>query len=212
MGAHLLQLKGTKWRILRSKLTPAFTPSKMKMMFSLMTECAEQLQQYLDKTARNGDILDVKDIMARFTTDVTGSCAFGLNCNSFKDSNSEFRKMGKRVIERSVGGNLRRRLRHFPPFLLKLLKLFHVTVHPQEIINFFMGAVKDVIDYREKNNVVHNDFMQLLIQLKNNDKIEDDKDIKSKHVQDETAGKETEENIGECITSGIYGVQCDSFN
>jgi len=212
LGAHLLQLKGTKWRILRSKLTPTFTSGKMKMMFSLITECAEQLKQYSDKPARNGDILEMKDIMARFTTDVIGSCAFGLNCNSFKDSNSEFRKMGKRVIERSVGGNLRRRLRHFPPFLLKLLKLFHVTVHPQEIINFFMGAVKDVIDYREKNNVVRNDFMQLLIQLKNNGKIEDDGDSKSEHVQDETAGKETEENIGECITSGIFGVQCDSFN
>jgi cytochrome P450 family 6 len=181
----------------------------MKMMFSLITECAEQLKQYLDKPARNGDILEMKDIMARFTTDVIGSCAFGLNCNSFKDSNSEFRKMGKRVIERSFGGNLRRRLRQFPPFLLKL---FHVTVHPQEIINFFMGAVKDVIDYREKNSVVRNDFMQLLIQLKNNGKIEDDGDSKSEHVQDETAGKEMEDNIGECITSGIFGVQCNSFN
>ena len=178
-------------------------------MFSLMTECAEQLQQYLDKTARNGDILDVKDIMARFTTDVVGSCAFGLNSNSIRDSNSEFCKMQKHLFEQSVGENLRRMLSLFPPFLLKP---FHFRVHPQERINFFMGVVKYVIDYREKNNVVHNDFMQLLIQLKNNDKLEDDKDIKSKHVQDETAGKETEENIGECITSGIYGVQCDSFN
>jgi len=54
-----------------------------------------------------------------------------------------------------------------------------------------MGLVNDVIDYREKNNVAHNDFMQLLIQLKNKGKIEDDGDIKSEHVQDETAGKET---------------------
>jgi len=54
--------------------------------------------------------------------------------------------------------------------------------------------------------------MQLLIQLKNNGKIEDDGDSKSEHVQDETAGKEMEDNIGECITSGIFGVQCDSYN
>jgi len=173
------------------------------MMFSLMTECAEQLQQYLDIPARNGDILEMKEVMARFTTDVIGSCAFGLNCNSFTDPNSEFRKMGKRVFESSIGSNLRRRMRTFPPFLLKLLTLFHVRVHPQELINFFMGAVKDVIGYRERNNVVRNDFMQLLIQLKNKGKIEDDEDIKSDHVQNETACKEMEENAGECITYAI---------
>jgi cytochrome P450 family 6 len=142
----------------------------------------------------------MKEVMARFTTDIIGSCAFGLNCNSFKDSNSEFRKMGKRLFEPSVGSNLRRRLRTFPPFLLKLL---NVRVHPEDMINFFMRAVKDVIDYREKNSVVRNDFMQLLIKLKNKGKIEDDEDMKSEHVQDETAGKKKEENIGECVTCAI---------
>ena len=165
-----------------------------------MTECAEQLQQYLDKTARNGDILDMKEIMASFTTDIIVSCAFGLNSNTIRDSNSEFCKMRKRLFEQSVGENLRRMLSQFPPFLLKL---FHIRVHPQETINFFIGVVKYVIDYREKNSVVRNDFMQLLIQLKNKNKIEDDGDINSEHVQDETAGKDMEENIGECITSAI---------
>jgi hypothetical protein len=42
--------------------------------------------------------------------------------------------------------------------------------------------------------------MQLLIQLKNKGRIEDDGDIKSEHVQDERACKEMEENIGECVT------------
>jgi cytochrome P450 family 6 len=171
------------------------------MMFNLITECAEQLQQYLDKPARNGDILEMKDIMARFTTDIIGSCAFGLNSNTLRNSNSEFRKMGKRVFELSVAINLRKLLRTFSSFLPKL---FHVTLLTDEMSKFFMGIVKDVIDYREKNNVVRNDFMQLLIQLKNKGKIEDDGDIKSEHVQDKTAGKETGVNVGECITYTIF--------
>jgi cytochrome P450 family 6 len=176
----------------------------MKMMFNLMTECAEQLQQYLDKPARNGDILEMKDVMAHFTNDVTGSCFFGINCNSFTDSNSEFCKMAKLMFEPSLKSNLRTMLRTFPSFLLKLLKLFHVRVLPEEIINFCTGAVNDVIEYREKNNVVRNDFMQLLIQLKNKGKIEDDGDIESEHVQDGKAGRDMEENIGECITYVMY--------
>jgi cytochrome P450 family 6 len=201
LGAGLLHLNGTKWRILRSKLTPTFTSGKMKMMFNLMTECAEHLQQYLDKPARNGDILEMKEVMGKFTTDVIGSCAFGLNCNSFTHSNSEFLKMSKRLFEGYFGLNFQRMLRIFSLFLLKL---FHVRLHTDEVGDFFMGAVKDVVDYREKNNVVRNDFMQLLIELKNKGKIEDDGDIKSEHVQDETVGKYMEENIGECITYIIY--------
>ena len=170
------------------------------MMFSLIAECAEQLQQYVDKPARNGDILDMKEIMARFATDVIGSCAFGINCNSIRNPNSEFHKMGKRLTHVSVGLYLQKMLKTFS---ILLLKPFHIRLHPDEVSNFFMGVVKDVIVYREKNNVVRNDFMQLLIQLKNKGKIEDDGDIKSEHVQDETACKEMEENVGECITYAI---------
>ena len=198
--AHLLNLTGTKWKILRSKLTPTFTSGKIKMMFNLMAECAEELQQHLDEPARNGDILEMKEVMAKFTTNVIGSCAFGLNCNSITDPNSEFRKMGKRLFEPTFGSYLRRMLRSLSPFLINL---FHISLHPQELINFFMKVVKDVIDYREKNSVVRNDFMQLLIQLKNKGKIQDDEDIKSEYVQDETACKEMEENIGEGIAYAI---------
>ena len=165
-----------------------------------MAECAEELQQHLDEPARNGDILEMKEVMAKFTTNVIGSCAFGLNCNSITDPNSEFRKMGKRLFEPTFGSYLRRMLRSLSPFLINL---FHISLHPQELINFFMKVVKDVIDYREKNSVVRNDFMQLLIQLKNKGKIQDDEDIKSEYVQDETACKEMEENIGEGIAYAI---------
>jgi cytochrome P450 family 6 len=165
-----------------------------------MTKCAEQLQQYLDKPARNGDILEMKDILARFTTDIIGSCALGLNCNSIRNPNSEFYEMGKLLMEQTVGIYLQKILRPFSTFLQKL---FHCRLHSDKINDFFMEAVKTVISYREKNNVVCNDLMQLLIQLKNKGKIEDDGDIKSEHVQDETASKEMEENIGEFIRTVI---------
>jgi len=200
LGVHLLVLKGTKWRIIRSKLTPTFTSGKMKMMFSLMTECAQQLQQYLDKPARNGDILEMKELMARFTTDVISSCAFGLNCNSIRNPNSEFHKMGKSITDKSVGIYLQRMLKRHLSFPLKL---FHVRLHSDKVSNFFKGVVNDAIHYREKKNVVRNDFLQLLIQMKNKGKIEDDGDIKSENVQNETAGKGMEENVGEFITHAI---------
>lgn len=59
-------------------------------------------------------------------------------------------------------------------FLLRVHKIiFQLKSIPPNVTKFFLGAVKDTIEYREKNNVQRNDFMQLLIELKNKGKIED---------------------------------------
>jgi len=44
---------------------------------------------------------------------------------------------------------------------------------PKDVSKFFLGAVKEVIDLREEKNIKRNDFMQLLIQLKNKGKLDD---------------------------------------
>lgn len=44
---------------------------------------------------------------------------------------------------------------------------------PKDVSKFFLGAIKETMDYREKNNVKRNDVMQLLIQLKNKGVIDD---------------------------------------
>jgi len=51
-----------------------------------------------------------------------------------------------------------------------------MRVVPKDISEFFLGAVKEIIDLREEKNIKRNDFMQLLIQLKNNGKLDDTHD------------------------------------
>ncbi|XP_069676418.1 probable cytochrome P450 6a14 [Periplaneta americana] len=169
LSAHLLNLRGSQWRGLRAKLTPTFTSGKMKMMSNLMNECAEDLKTYLEGPASRNEVLEVKEIMAKFTTDIIGSCAFGLKCNSMKDPDSAFRSMGRMVVEPSINNVLRR-------LLALLVPKLGIRVLPWEVTQFFMSAVKETIMYREQHKVVRNDFMQLLIQLKNQGKVHDDDD------------------------------------
>lgn len=88
LSAHLFAIEGNKWRTLRSKLTATFTSGKMKYMYPTIIATANEFKRTLDDMLLEKESLDVemKDLLARFTTDVIGECAFGIECNRYKVS------------------------------------------------------------------------------------------------------------------------------
>lgn len=164
LSAHLFSIGGQKWRNLRSKLTPTFTSGKMKYMFPTIVKVSEEFRNSIQKLVKQSEDQDLKDVVSRFTTDVIGTCAFGIDCNSLENPDSEFRKMGQRFFDT-------------PPSILKrffvtnahsLGKWLRIKIIDEQVSTFFLGIVKETVEYREKNNVHRNDFMDLLLQLKNN--------------------------------------------
>ena len=69
------------------------------MMFPLVKQCAENIKPALMEYIANTDGFEIKDLAARYTTDVIGSCAFGIDIGSLKNPQSEFRVMGKKILE-----------------------------------------------------------------------------------------------------------------
>jgi cytochrome P450 family 6 len=67
-----------------------------------------------------GSPVEVKETMARFTTDVIASCAFGINSNSLKDPDSEFRSYLRNVTDFSVKKGLAMLTAFFAPYLVSL--------------------------------------------------------------------------------------------
>jgi hypothetical protein len=55
-GNSLPILKGQFWRHLRTKLTPVFTLSKIKMMFYLVDTCGKELADCLGKATADGKL------------------------------------------------------------------------------------------------------------------------------------------------------------
>ncbi|RZB38957.1 p450 domain containing protein [Asbolus verrucosus] len=170
ISAHLFAIGGTKWRNLRMKLTPTFTSGKMKMMFQTLLNCETNLQEKIEEQYKRGLPIDIKDVLGCFTTDIIGSCAFGLECNTFKEENSPFRVYGKKVFSPGTYRRLSRAVSmNFPNFG----KAVGIRHFPKDISDFFTKVVTDTVEYREKNNVTRKDFMQLLIELKNNNLVKE---------------------------------------
>ncbi|XP_055542010.1 probable cytochrome P450 6a17 [Wyeomyia smithii] len=168
--AHLVSMEGVKWKNLRAKLTPTFTTGKMKMMYPTVAAVAEEFRKCMLVEAESGGEVEMKEFLARFTTDVIGTCAFGLECNSLKDPEAKFRQMGRKALALTPMGFLRRIL----SFTFRdLAKALNVRISDPDVADFFMNAVRETIEYREKNNVRRNDFMDLLIKLKNDQPIDD---------------------------------------
>lgn len=65
---------------------------------------------------------------------------------------------------------------------------FQLKFVPKKLNDFFFNCVKSTIDYREENNVQRNDFMQLLIELKNKGKIEDPDEPTTSIAEEEIPG------------------------
>lgn len=162
---NLFNTPGKKWRDLRIKLSPTFTSGKLKGMFSIITDCSNVLDKYLVNNVENGiDVFEFRDLFARFNTNIISSVAFGIDNDCINDPENIFRKMGIKVFELSWKQKLLVSSALFIPALRKIMKL---KFTPDDVEEFFYGIVNQTINYREKNNFERNDFMQLLIQLKN---------------------------------------------
>jgi cytochrome P450 family 6 len=171
LSGHLFLLQGIKWRNLRIRLTPTFTSGKMKMMFQRLVDCGKELQSCLEQAGEKGDVIEIKDVLARFSTDIISSCAFGIECNCQKNENAEFRQWGRKIFEPSFKRIILGLLSGIAPVILDTLKL---STLDSDISKYFRKMVQETVDYREKNNVKRNDFLQLLIQLKNKGVLDDE--------------------------------------
>lgn len=178
LSGHLFAIEGERWKVLRNKLTQTFTTGQIKIMFQTLADTSIKLEETMEKYSITGEPMDSKEIMARFTTDVIASCAFGIKCNTLEEPNSEFRRYGIKTFEPTLISVIKDFL--FMIFPFEFLKLLRIKPNKSDVINFFMNVVKDTVRYRETNDVYRKDFMHLLLQLKNRGKLVGDGKILGK--------------------------------
>lgn len=68
-GNILFLMKGEKWRQIRVTLSPTFTGSKMRQMFKLVAECADDVVKHVLLKSEMGATInmEMKDFFSRYT-------------------------------------------------------------------------------------------------------------------------------------------------
>ncbi|KAH8254077.1 hypothetical protein KR032_008329, partial [Drosophila birchii] len=164
ISAHLFNLDGPQWRLLRNKLSSTFTSGKMKFMYPTVVSVADEFMAVMHEKVKKSSVLEIRELVARFTVDVIGTCAFGIQCNSLRDEKAEFLYFGKRSFVDKRHGPLIFSLMFSYPKLARRFRLVKTAPHIQK---FYQRIVNETVATREKENIRRNDFMDLLIDMKN---------------------------------------------
>ncbi|CAH1395588.1 unnamed protein product [Nezara viridula] len=201
---QLFMMTGNTWRAFRSKMAPLFTSGKLKTMYDVMTEVGDNLLEYLDKNKTND--IDLREAMGLFSMDIIGSAAFGINPGVLKNPESEFRAMGNRINDPGFK-NLMRILFFFT--FSKISKKIGFSIIPRSVTNYFCGIIKNAIDYRKKESIQRNDFIQMMMQLKEKGHIE----LKTLDSSDDYLKNELNDTSNEVfeITDDVLMAQAQSF-
>ncbi|KAH8242680.1 hypothetical protein KR032_001104, partial [Drosophila birchii] len=181
LSASIFALRGQSWRSMRHMLSPCFTSGKLKAMFPTSEDIGDKMVSHLQKKLpeQGSSEVDLKAVMQNYAIDIIASTIFGLDVNSFENPDNKFRNLVT-ITRRNTSFNALFGMMIFlVPSIAKTLFRMGLK-NPVGLA--MLEIVKETVEYREKHGIVRKDLLQLLIQLRNTGKIEEN-DEKSFSLQ-----------------------------
>lgn len=130
----------------------------MKALFPIVTDVCNQLTTYIRENMRQP--IEMKGLGLKFVHEAASNCVFGIQVNGFQKEETEMAKMAKKIFNIDSLSLTTLFLNALFPITRKFLKL---ELSPPEVTQFFLSLVANAKDYRSKNNIVQEDFLDYLI-------------------------------------------------
>ncbi|XP_075166485.1 cytochrome P450 317a1 [Haematobia irritans] len=173
LSADLYQSSGDQWKEMRLKLEPVFQKAYMFHFYeSIREECEKtfllfelQRQEYQKISPQSDVAMDVKPLMHRYVLGNIAKCVFGLNkAMQAKYPLEEFDAMTQYALHTYRHGTFLSSIMHRYP---QLFRSFNFSTTKEKVHTFFMALLNDVIVHRSKCEPYTDDYLQLLINLMN---------------------------------------------
>lgn len=180
LSVHIFNMEGNRWKDIRTKLPQAFTSAKMRKMFLMIVDLSEELKNRLEicqQTSPKG--INIKNELAKFTTDVISTCGFGLDSNTMKDQNTDLIKHARTFFDYQWNFYKNGMVINIPRNILKNLNFRIFTKETTEYVKNMFEGLKE---YRSKSNDKRDDIANTILRL--TDKSENLRNYKGKDVMD----------------------------
>ncbi|KAK0166956.1 hypothetical protein PV327_004420 [Microctonus hyperodae] len=164
-SSNLFTIKNPAWKTLRSKITPIYTSGKVKKMFELMVEIGDDLDTHMKSLdlGKKGKVLELKEISAKFTTDMIATTAYGLRVNSLNNPDAEFRKHGYDIFRKTFYRSIELSCIFFLPEMVGPLGFKFFS---KKSTHFLRNTMWEVLMERERSGIKRNDLIDLLVELR----------------------------------------------
>ncbi|XP_038104998.1 cytochrome P450 9e2 isoform X2 [Culex quinquefasciatus] len=161
----LFSMNDSRWRNMRSVLSPAFTGSKMRSMLELMINYCEQgVESIARMVHENAMDLEMKDLFTKFSNDIIASCAFGIEVNSLENHKNQF-YTNACALTRMNGIQGLKFLGYIS--IPKAMKFLKIAIINTKMTNFYRDLIKRVMKLRETSKILRPDMINLLMEAKN---------------------------------------------
>ncbi|XP_034829948.1 cytochrome P450 6B1-like [Maniola hyperantus] len=161
LGANLFHADSEIWRPLRTFFSPLFTTAKLKNMIPLIVEKSDATINHFKKITELQKDQDVYSLVQKFTMSSILTCAFGLDIAV--DSEILLQRMMK-IDQLSFSRTIANDCDLLYPGVLKII---NASVFPKEVSKFFLDLVEDIIQARNGIPSDRKDFIDLILEAKN---------------------------------------------
>lgn len=168
LSANLVTLPHDKWKPLRTKFSSSFQAARLRQLEPIFSSVSKELLTYLrSPSGKSTDhIIDVTEMFDQYTISTILQTVFGIESKCLGHSENIFCKMGISSMKMSPMELIKNAFLIASPGISRRLGLrfFRKDLHI-----FFMGLSQGIIEQRQQSNrVKRNDFMDQLIELKEN--------------------------------------------
>lgn len=191
-----------RWKDLRTRMSQAFTPARVRLAFDDIAFSGQKLVDFLvatgDKTSLDGDVL-----VKRFTAHASVRVLFGLESNTLEPGKEPgpFYEMGHKLFNSDSFMVKLKFIAFFScPSLLNILGYSFVN---QDTLAFFRKLILDSVQYRAKEGITRDDFVDHAAKLILADGKVDDEALRSSTARAINAFVETFETAATSVAATL---------